>query len=119
MNTKEKEIYSAYISKINTNCEKQIILLMIPNEEKDGWHYLAVKILSAFLRGLTSKHQGDFYCLKSLHFFRTENKPESHEKVRKNKYFCGIVMASEKDNILEFNHYMKSDKMLYIIYADI
>ena len=25
----------------------------------------------------------------------------------------------EKDNILEFNHYMKSDKMPYIIYVDI
>ena len=31
---KEKEISPAYISKINSNCEKQIILLMIPNEEK-------------------------------------------------------------------------------------
>ena len=28
-------------------------------------------------------------------------------------------MPSEKDNILELNQYMKSDKMLYIIYADI
>ena len=28
-------------------------------------------------------------------------------------------MASEKNNILEFNQYMKSDKMSYIIYADI
>ena len=28
-------------------------------------------------------------------------------------------MTSEKDNILEFNQFMKSDKMLYIIYADI
>ena len=28
-------------------------------------------------------------------------------------------MPSEKDNILKFNQYMKSDKMLYIIYADI
>ena len=27
-------------------------------------------------------------------------------------------MPSEKDNILEFNLYMKSDKMSYIIYAD-
>ena len=39
---KEKEISPAYISKINSNCEKQIILLMIPNEEKEGWCYLAV-----------------------------------------------------------------------------
>ena len=30
---KEKEIWPVYISKINSNCEKQIILLMIPNEE--------------------------------------------------------------------------------------
>ena len=28
-------------------------------------------------------------------------------------------MPSEKDNILKFNQYMKSDKMPYIIYADI
>ena len=31
---KGKEICPAYISKINSNCEKQIILLMISNEEK-------------------------------------------------------------------------------------
>ena len=51
--------------------------------------------------------------------FRTENKFKSHEKVSKNKDFCGIVMPSEKDNIFEFNQYMKSDKMPYIIHADI
>ena len=28
-------------------------------------------------------------------------------------------MPSEKDNILEFNQHMKSDKMSYIIYTDI
>ena len=28
-------------------------------------------------------------------------------------------MPLEKDKILEFNQYMKSDKMAYIIYADI
>ena len=33
---KEKEICPAYISKIKTNCEKQIIVLMIPNERKEG-----------------------------------------------------------------------------------
>ena len=38
------EICPDYISKINLNCEKQIILLMILDEEKEGlWHYLAVK----------------------------------------------------------------------------
>ena len=44
---KEMEMCPAYISKLNSNCEKQIILLMILNEENEGWHYLAVKELSA------------------------------------------------------------------------
>ena len=44
--TKKKEIIPAYISKHNSTHDKQKIVLMIPNEEKKGWHYLAVKILS-------------------------------------------------------------------------
>ena len=92
---------------------------MIPNEEKGRWHCLALKKLSELLHGITSRHKGDFYCLNCLHSFRTENKCKSHEKVCKNKDFCGIAMPSEKDNIFEFNQYMISDKMSYIIYADI
>ena len=33
---KDKEICPAYISKINSHFEKQIVLLMIPNKEKHG-----------------------------------------------------------------------------------
>ena len=77
------------------------------------------KKLSALLHGIKSTRKGDFYCLNCLHSLRTENKVKSHEKVCKNKDFCGIVTPSEKDNILEFNQYMKSDKMPYIFYADI
>ena len=48
-----------------------------------------------------------------------KKKLQSHEKVCKNKDFYGILMPSEKDNILELIQYMKSDKMPYIVYADI
>ena len=83
----EKEkTYSAYVSKHNSNHEKQVILLMIPNGEgreakfQERWHYLAVKKLSALLRGITFKCNGDFYCLNFLHSFRTKKKLESHKK---------------------------------------
>ena len=76
---------------------------MILYEEKECWHYLAVTKLSALLRPTTSKHDGDFYCLNCLHSFKIENKLKSYEKVCENKDFCGIVMPSEKYNILEFN----------------
>ena len=77
------------------------------------------KRLSSLLTEVTSKHHGDFYCLNCLHSFRTENKLKSHEKVCKNKYFGGIAIPSERYKILEFNQYMISDKIPYIIYADI
>ena len=48
-----------------------------------------------------------------------EQKPKSHEKIYKNKNFCRIAIPSQKDNILQFNQYMKSDKIPYIIYADL
>ena len=58
-----------YISKHSLNHENQIILLMILNEGR--LHYLAVKRISVLLRGLTSKHDGAFYCLNCLYSFRT------------------------------------------------
>ena len=83
---------------------------MIAHKEREQWHYLAVK-KSSLLKGVTSKTRGSFYCLNFLHSFRTENKLKSNEKLCRNKDFCGFVMPSEKDNILEFNQYMNSDVM--------
>ena len=91
------EICPAYIS--NSNRKKHIVLLMVSNGE--GWHYLAVRELSAFLRGIISKHNGDFYCFNSHHSFRTENKLKSHIKVCKNKDVCGVAMPSEDFKISE------------------
>ena len=96
-------------SKHNRNREKQVILLIIPNGEKrkinskerkaksEGrrWHYLAVKILSALLIGVTPTNNGGFYCLNCAHSFKTKIKLESHKKVYENKNFCNVVMPSE------------------------
>ena len=103
--------------KHNSNREKQVILLMISNGEKQ-WHYLAVKKLSALLRGIASKH-GGFYCLNCFCSFATKNKLQLHKRVRGNKDSCNIIMPSEKTRILEFNQYQKSDKAPFIIYADL
>ena len=75
-NTKKIEI--AYKSKYNLVRDNQIILLMISNGE--NWHYLAVKSLSGLLRGVTSNHNGDYYCLNCFHSYRTENKLHAHKK---------------------------------------
>ena len=75
--------------------------------------------LSALLRGIPSKHYGDFYCLNCPHSFRTKNKLESHKRVCENKDFCNAIMSSEDTQILEVNQYQKSDKAQFVIYADL
>ena len=40
---KKWEYAQRIFQKFNLNREKQIIILIIPNEEKEGWHYFAVK----------------------------------------------------------------------------
>ena len=74
-------------------------------KSKGWWHYLALKKLSALLRGITSTHYGDFFCLSCLHFFRTKNKLESLQKVGDNKDFCNTIMPSGDIIILECNQY--------------
>ena len=76
---KKEKIYLAYVSKYNSNREKQVILFVISNgeirrvkSEGQRWHYLAVEKLSALLRGITSKDHGDLYCLNCLHSFAKE-----------------------------------------------
>ena len=74
-----KKIQLAYRSKYNLTYDKEIILLMITDDEK--WHYLVVKNLSGLFKGITSKHYGDFYCLNCFHSYRTKNKLEAHKKI--------------------------------------
>ena len=76
-------------------------------------------MLSALLRGITSKNNGDFYCLNCLHSFRTKTKLELHKKVCENKYFCNVIMPSADTKILEFNQYQISDKAPFVIYSDL
>ena len=64
-----KKINIVYKSKNNLTREKQVILLMISNGQ--NWHYLVVKNLSGLLRGITSTHKEDFYCLNCFHSNRT------------------------------------------------
>ena len=74
--------------------------------------------MSALFRGITSKHDGDFYCLNSFHLFRTENKLKKHKQVCENYEHCYVEMPKENNGILKYNHGEKSMKVPFIIYAD-
>ena len=89
---------------------------MISDEEK--WHYLTVRSLSALLKGITSKHKGDSYCLNCFHSYRTKEALEKHMKVCEDKDYCYIEMP-KKGESLKYHPGVKSMRGLYAIFADI
>ena len=112
-----KQINIAYKSKNNLTQKRQIILLMISDGQK--WHYLVVKNLSGLLRGITSNHKEDFYCLNCFHSYRTENKLEAHKKICENHDYYHVEMPTKNNNIIKYNHGEKSMKLPFVMYADL
>ena len=115
---KTKEIRQAYISEHNDKRNNQVSLLMI-TDGTSNWHYLAIENISGLLRGITSNHNGDFYCLNYLHSYRTISKLKKHGKICNNHDFCYLKMPDIDNNILQSEPGKKSLKHPFIIYADL
>ena len=113
-----KKIGHEYKSKYNSNRENQQVILLIITDGKK-WHYLALRSLPELVKGITSKHDGDFYRLNYFRACTTKNKLERHIEVCENHdYFC-VEMPNEDNKILEYNHVGKSIKAPFIIYVDL
>lgn len=67
------------------------------------WHYLALTIISALLRGIKSNHNGDYYWLKCFNSNATKNKLRSHRKSCKDHDYCYMEMTEEDSNILKYD----------------
>ena len=112
-----RKIHVAYKSKHNLTCDKQVILLMISNGE--NWHYLTVKNLPGLLRGITSSHKEDFYCLNCFSSYKTKNNLEARQKICENHDYCKVEMPTKDNNIIKYNQGEKSIKLPFVVYADL
>ena len=106
MHVSQNIIYS-----VKTKFCSSSILLMITDGKK--WHFRAVKCLSALFKRITSKHEGDFYCLNCFQSYTTENKLKKHKKVCENHDYCYVEMPEKNNKLLKYN------KVPFIIYADL
>ena len=113
-----KDVRHIYKSKFNLIREHQIILLMI-TDDGENWHYLCVKKLSALLRGISSNHNGDVYCMNCFRAFRTKSKLEVHKKMCKNHDNCYVQMPNDENKILGYKENKKPKKAPFVIYSDL
>ena len=77
------------------------------------------KKLSALPRGITSKYDGNLYCLNCLHSYRKKDKLKEHENVCKDHDYCYIEMLNKDNNKLKYNPGEKSMKASFIVYSDL
>ena len=112
-----RKIHVAYKSRHNLTCDKQVILLMISNGE--NWHYLTVKNLPGLLKGITSTHKEDFYCLNCFRSYRTKNKLKERKKICENHDYCHVEMPTKVINTIKYNQGEKSIKLPFVIYPDL
>ena len=71
------------------------------------------------LRGITSKHNGDFYCLNYFNSNNTNEKLKKHKNVCENHDYCYVEMPEKDHKILKYNKGEKSLKVPFFIYADL
>ena len=78
-----------------------------------------MKSISGLLRGITSNHKGNFYCLNCFHQYTTERKLKKPERICNDHDFCHLKMPDEDNKILKYIPGEKSLKAPFIIYADV
>ena len=80
------------------------------------YHYLAVTNLSGLLKGISSNHKEDFYCLNCFNLYTTKNKLKQHEEICNNHDSCRIEMPEQ--DISKHNPGEKSLKAPCTLYLD-
>ena len=106
----EKGVYPLRISDC-VDRDYNIILMLI---EKDGVkHYCLAKSLSRLLSSQVSNHNGEqYFYLRCLNPFWCQESLSRHQE------YCSEYELPEKGTMLKFEHYQRSEKVPFIIYAD-
>ena len=75
--------------------------------------------MSELLRGISSNHVEDYYCLNCFHSKNSDNELKNHEKLCGKHDYMLMIMPKEDKKILKYNHGETSLKAPFIIYADL
>ena len=112
----EKGVYPLKVSKF-TGRKHEIVLLLLRHEENS--HYCLVNNISALLASQVNNHKGKrHFCLNCLCSFKCEKSLIEHKESCYTKE-CVKTIMPEKGTILKFKNFNHSEKVPFIIYADL
>ena len=71
------------------------------------------------LKGNSSNHKQDLYCLTCFNSYTTENKLKEHEEICNNHNSCRMEMPEQVNKIIKYNPGENSLKAPFVIYLDL
>ncbi|XP_070168825.1 uncharacterized protein [Polyergus mexicanus] len=121
---------------INVYCiekENNIVLIRLSEQKKDRHvnllymqdsqdvgHFAWIKNVSRLVSSQLSKRNGQKYiCDRCLHYFRSDDKLQSHIVDCREMNECAIRLPSDKDKWLAFDNHNRKERLPFVVYADL
>ena len=79
-------------------------------------YHFVVETLFALIKGTTSTHKEDFYCLNCFNSNTTKDKLKNHYNVCRNQVCCYLKMLNEDNKILKHINGKKFMKHVFVSY---
>ena len=99
------------------NRKQKIVLMLIKDGENS--HYCLVNNISALTASQINNHKGKrHFCLNCFNSFKTEKSLNEHKEYCDSNE-CVKTIMPEKGTILKFKDFLHSEKVPFVIYADL
>ena len=113
--TKDERVYPLKVSKY-TGCEHDITLMLLKDGENS--HYCLVNNMSALIASQINNHKGTRnICLNCFSGYNTKDALNKHKEYCYNNE-CVKTIMPEPGTFLKFKHFLHSEKVPFVIYAD-
>lgn len=126
-NVTKYEVVGPLYYSLHRNRRLHVNLLLITNEEGNS-HYCCINDLSRLVsQQITSRDGKKHFCDGCLHYFRTAEQLEVHQRFDCNQVYTKLPTTDRNldrwgelraQNILKFDNYQKQVKVPFVIYAD-
>ncbi|XP_070172318.1 uncharacterized protein [Polyergus mexicanus] len=94
--------------------------LLYMQDSQDVGHFAWIKNLSRLVSSqLSCSKRRQYICDRCLHYFRSDDKLQSHIVDCREMNECAIRLPSDKDKWLAFNNYNRKERLPFVVYADL
>ncbi|XP_054003311.1 uncharacterized protein LOC128889603 [Hylaeus anthracinus] len=115
--TEEKKVLPIRLA--TRKMERHVNLLYLEGANGVG-HFAWIKNLSCLVSSQLRKHKRrKYFCDRSLHYFSSSGKLETHTIDCEKMNECAIILPDDERKWLSFDNYIRKERLPFVVYADL